>query len=82
MNIEIKDEIKLDDNNEYVVVSKIIYENNIYFYIVNINNNTEFKILRYNKENEKLSEFEDQELVKNLLPLLLEEAAKHINIEI
>ena len=82
MNIEIKDEIKLDDNNEYVVVSKIIYENNIYFYIVNINNNTEFKILRYNKENEKLSEFEDQELIKKLLPLLLEEAAKHINIEI
>ena len=33
MTIEIKDTITLSDSNNYVVVSKIIYENMIYYYL-------------------------------------------------
>ena len=74
MNIDIRDIITLDDNNEYVVVSKANYNNEAYFYIFDINNKESFKILKLNKENNKLIEFEDQDLVKNLIPLFFNEA--------
>lgn len=36
MIAEIKDTLVLDDDNEYVVVSKINYENKFYYYLVDI----------------------------------------------
>lgn len=89
MDIDIKDVITLDDDNEYVVVSKIVYSDETYFYIVNTNisednneeGNTGFKILKLNKENQKLAEFDNQELVKELLPLFLKESVKYIDLD-
>lgn len=76
MNIDIKDTLLLDDNNEYVVVSKIKYENKDYYYLVDINNNGNVKFCYQN--NEELVEFDNKELTAKLLPLFLEKNKKYI----
>lgn len=89
MNIDIKDIITLDDDKEYVVVSKVNYKDKTYFYIVDTNisegNNedgsTGFKILRLNKENQKLVEFNDENLVRELIPIFFKETASFIENE-
>lgn len=78
MELNIKDVIALDDGNNYVVVSKTNYNNETYYYLLDINNNKNFKILKLNINNNKLMEFEDQNLIKELLPMFLKESAKHI----
>lgn len=80
MNINIKDVLTLDDNNKYVVVSKVNYEDDTYFYLININTQKDFKILRLNKENNKLAEFDNQELIKILIPLFFVEFTKKVDI--
>lgn len=71
MNIDIKDVITLSDNNEYGVVSKTIYENKIYYYLVDINNNSNIKFLF--EEGNKLLELEDEKLIQSIIPKLLNE---------
>lgn len=78
MNVEIKDVITLDDGKKYVVVSKVLFQNNTYFYIIDLKNNNEFKILALKPENGKLVEFENSELIRELLPLFLEESVKYV----
>lgn len=69
MNIDTKDIITLDDDNKYVVVSKINYENKNYYYLVNSNNNN----LKFcYEDNEELVEITDKELTTRLLPLFYE----------
>ena len=80
MNIDIKDIITLDDTNQYVVVSKALYNDETYFYIIDINNNENLKILKLNKENDKLAEFNDENLIKTLLPLFFNETTSTIDI--
>ena len=67
--------IKLSDNNEYLVVSKVNYENNIYLYLVNINNiNVKFVELNYNQ----VIEVTDNDILDELLKLIvLEERLKN-----
>ena len=75
--IDIKDVITLDDNDKYMVVSKANYNNDTYFYIMDIFDNKEIKILRLN-ENNKLSEFDDQNIVQDLFPLFFKETLNMI----
>lgn len=72
--MNIKDIIKLSDNNEYVVVSKTMYENDLYLYLVDINNPENFKFCLERKENENyvVDEIEDFILMQKLLPLFYE----------
>ena len=74
--IDIRDILILDDNNEYVVVSKITYEDKIYYYLVDKNNNGNLKFCYEKGDN--LVELNDKVLVTKLLPLFLD-AAKSIN---
>ena len=76
--IDIRDILTLDDNNEYVVVSKISYEDKIYYYLVDKNKNKNIKFC-YEKE-DNLVELNDKVLVTKLLPLFLE-AAKSVNFD-
>ncbi len=73
--INVNDVIKLSDNNEYLVVSKVNYENNIYLYLVNINNiNVKFVELNYNQ----VIEVTDNDILDELLKLIvLEERLKN-----
>lgn len=74
MIIDIKDVLTLDDNNDYVVISKTIYENKTYYYLVDNNNNSNLKFC-YEK-NDSLVELEDKELTTKLLPLFLKNIEK------
>ena len=75
MMIDIKDVITLDDDNEYTVVSKVNYESKIYYYLVDIKDNTNLKFCYEDKD--ELVELVDKELTTKLLPLFFE-ASKHI----
>ena len=77
MIINIKDTLTLDDNNEYVVVSKINYESKNYYYLLDKNNFSNIKFCY--EDNDKLVEINDKELVTKLLPLFVEAAKKEIN---
>jgi hypothetical protein len=74
MNLNIKDIVTLDDDNEYLVVSKADYEGDTYFYISDVVNTGNLKLLKLNKENNHLAEFYDPELSEKLLPILYENA--------
>ncbi len=67
--IEIKDIITLNDNNEYGVVSKITKDNTIYYYLVDINNNSNIKFCYEDKTNDilELVEINDEKLIRNLI---------------
>ena len=69
--IEIKDIVTLSDQNEYQVVSKVDYEYRIYYYLVDINEISNVKFLYENGD--KLTEVEDPDLVKKLLPMFYKE---------
>lgn len=79
MNINIKDVVTLNDDNEYVVASKTNYEGKTYYYLVDINK-PENLMFCYEDTNE-LVESIDKELNTKLLPLFYE-ASKHIANEI
>ena len=73
MNIDTKDTITLNDNNEYVVISKINYQDSIYYYLIDLNNNENVKFCAESKSKEStLIDIEDQTLIQSLLPMFLE----------
>ena len=65
--INIKDTLVLDDDNEYVVVSKANYKDKTYYYIISNNDNSDFKFCY--QDNDELVEIEDDKLIKELIPL-------------
>lgn len=77
MIINIKNILTLDDNNEYVVISKINYNNKNYYYLLNKNNNDIPKFCY--EDNDELVEINDRDLIAKLLPLFVEVAQKEVN---
>ena len=77
MNIHIKDTLTLDDDNEYVVVSKVVYENKNYYYLLDKNHIT--NVMFCYEDNGDLVELSDKAFTTKLLPLFLEEAQKEID---
>lgn len=69
--MKIKDVVTLSDQNKYLVVSKVDYEYRIYYYLVDINEISNVKFLYENGD--KLTELEDPELIKKLLPMFYNE---------
>ena len=65
--INIKDILVLDDDNEYVVVSKALYNDKTYYYIISNNDSSDFKFCY--QVNDELIEIEDDKLIKKLMPL-------------
>ena len=72
MIINMKDTLTLDDNNEYVVVSKVNVDDKNYFYLIDKNDNANVKFCY--QDNDELVELNDKELVTRLLPLFVENA--------
>ena len=79
MNIDIKDVITLDDNQKYVVISKVFYENKNYYYIIGKEMHENIKFVY--EDNDELVEFNDQELIKKLLPLFYEKVKDELPID-
>lgn len=67
MNINIRDILTLDDDNRYVVVSKIYYNGKDYLYLVDTENNENLKICYLNGD--ELVENNSKDLNTELLPL-------------
>lgn len=69
--IEIKDIVTLSDDNKYGVVSKITKDNTTYYYLVDINDNSNIKFCYEDTSNGilELVEINDVELIKNLIIL-------------
>lgn len=68
--MNIKDTVVLDDNNEYVIISKVTYEGKEYYYLVDINNHE--NIIFCYKDKDELIEIENKDTTEKLLPLFLE----------
>jgi len=73
MDIRYKDIITLDDGHDYVVTSMANYENNQYYYVVNIKNISVVKFLKLIIANDNffLKEVVDDALILKLMPILL-----------
>lgn len=78
--IEITNLVTLSDDNQYVVISKIIYNNVPCYYMVDINNNENFKFLY--QDNDELVEIDDDIEIKKLLPLFYENIKENISEEL
>jgi len=81
MDIDIKDIITLSDNIEYVVVSKVNYQDNVYYYLIGKEKIDNFKFCVENSKNSSLIELEDKKLIQKLLPLFLRASRKAITKE-
>lgn len=68
--IDIKDTITLSDKNEYVVVSKINYNDKVYYYLIDKNDSG--NIMFCYQDNNQMVELTDKDLIVKLLPLFLE----------
>ena len=77
MNIDIKDVITLDDNNEYVVVNKVNYNDKNYYYLIDMEDSE--NLMFCYEDNGDLVEVKDKELTAKLLPLFLEKSNDIIN---
>ena len=77
MNIDIKDVITLDDNNEYVVVNKVNYNDKNYYYLIDMEDSE--NLMFCYEDNGDLVEVNDKELTAKLLPLFLEKSNDIIN---
>ena len=64
---DIRDILTLDDHNDYVIVSKVNYENKFYYYLVDIHNPENLKFCC--EDNDKLVEVTDKKLNTKLLAL-------------
>ena len=70
--MDIRDIVTLDNNNDYIISSKVNYKDITYYYLVNINNPQDLMFC-YKKDDE-LIELNNKELVTELIPLFYEEA--------
>ncbi len=77
MIINIKDILTLDDNNEYVVISKVKHNNKDYYYLIDKNNNKNIKFCY--GDNDELVEIENKELITLLLPLFVNSISEELS---
>lgn len=68
--MDIKDVVTLDDNNKYVIASKINYESKNYYYLVDIKNPV--NLMFCYEVNGELVEIDDKSLITKLLPLFID----------
>ena len=73
MDIDEKDIVTLSDDNEYVVVKKVIVNGLKYYYVANVKDMFEVKYLR--EEGQKLVQIHDDDELKRVV----EEVAKTVN---
>ena len=75
--MKIKDVITLDDNNKYVITSKVNYKEINYYYLTNINNPDE--LLFCYEDNNDLVEITDKNITTKLLPLFFKASEDYFN---
>jgi hypothetical protein len=80
--IDIKDVITLDDKNKYIVMAKTLMDDNIYLYLLDAKDYTNYKFCLLDKDSgNKLSEINDKETLKTLVKLFSKELRKNLRME-
>ena len=74
--MNIRNIISLSDNNKYLIVGKVDYENKNHYYLVDINNQENIKFCY--EDNGDLVEIESPEIIQKLIPIFGEQAMKEI----
>lgn len=70
MKIKSKDILTLDDDNEYVVVSVVKYDNKEYIYLVDIHNNANMKFCEIESDGSiSIIDNTEKELIDKLVSL-------------
>lgn len=72
MDIEIGDTLTLEENKKYIVVSQVVYEDQLCLYLVD--ETATIPMFAYLIGNE-LVEIEDENIIRELLPLFVETAS-------
>ncbi len=67
MKLNMRDVIKLEDNNEYAVASVTQLNNIIYYYLIDLNNDDNIKFGYI--EDDSFVEIEDKDLINTLIPM-------------
>ncbi len=82
MEIEYQDIVTLSDNNKYVVASKAKYNDNDYVYLVDINNPSNLKFMRVEKDSclTELDLEKDKDILTKLVPLFYKNSKKDIEV--
>ena len=78
LNIKYQDILTLDDNNKYVVVSKVTYNNIDYIYLVDIYDTTNIKMAEIEEDCISILDDREVELINNLIPLFYEKSKNDI----
>ena len=73
MNIQIKDRLRLSDKKNYLVTSKILYNNEIYYLLTEFNNFNNSKICLHTKK-DTLKEINDEKIISMLIPYFTRES--------
>ena len=77
--IELTNLVTLDDDNEYVVAAKTNYENRVYYFFVDINDNKNIKFLY--EDGEELVEVDDGKIIEELVPLFADSMREIVSDE-
>ncbi len=77
MIINFLDSLTLDDDKEYLVVSKVYYNNQNHYCLIDKNDKSNLKFCY--EDGDELVEINSKELNTTLLPLFLEEGKKALN---
>ena len=79
MKINIQDIITLNDNREYVVVSKVLIQNKEYICIIDIIDHTNLKYAEIKKDHINIINKDEKELLEILIPLFYKNSYNKIN---
>ena len=66
-----KDLIITLENRNYFVINTVLYQNDIYAYLVNIIEEDDYIYVKYIKENSSVEVISDSDLIKKIAPELL-----------
>lgn len=83
MDIRYQDIVKLDDKNEYVVASKVLYKNGEYIYLVDINDTKNIIFAEIEKDGciSVLDSNYDKNLIQILIPLFFKNSQGDIDFQ-
>jgi hypothetical protein len=75
---EVRNTITLNDDTKYMIMSKVNHEEVTYLFLMNIDNEKDYKFCNLDKEN-KIFELKDGTKIKVIAPLLYKRLVEEID---
>ena len=77
MEYNVQDIITFADDKKYMVMSKAIHEDVTYMFLMNVDEDKDYKFVNLNDE-KKLFEIKNQDVITNIAPLLYKNLLEEI----